>query len=238
MSNHKAFTYIEILVSLSVLAMVSIVWISSFQAFFSKQSITRIQEKIWNIVRSLDIDIDAWNISSYTLAFSSWASSLVANIDYYKSPQLISLQSFDYLNLSGALVTNNTSTGFWETKIYLDNVLKNNYFNNWSGGTINLSLWNYTWFETIRVNSIIGNIQTNSLSIYRLDYAKDEKDNPENTNINSIKSWTYFDMMYLENILWKKTMYTFDWSNTWVIDSADIGLIKWSTEVNFTIKPY
>ncbi|EKE29638.1 MAG: hypothetical protein ACD_2C00131G0008 [uncultured bacterium (gcode 4)] len=239
MAKHRsqAFTYIEILISIVVLATVSVVWLSSFQAFFSKQSVVRIQEKIVNIARWLDIDISSWNISSYTLFFSSWANSLVANIDYYKSPQLITLKWFDYANLSWSLVTNNTSTWFWETKIYLDDVLKNDFFNNWSWGSVPLSLWNYTLFETLNIKSKIWSIDTNSIRIYRLDYSKGEGDNTENAYINSIKSTAFADSAYIENILWKKTMHTIIWWNTWAVDSADISILKWTTEASFTLKP-
>jgi type II secretory pathway pseudopilin PulG len=234
---YKAFTFVEILVSISIISLMAIVWVSSFQKFFSTQQIARLQEKIVNIKRWLDSDIESWNISSYSLIFASDSYCVIANIDYLNSPQTISLSAFDYGTLSWTLVTNNSSTWTWETKIFIDNVFSNSLLNSWSGNSNKIDLSKHSGFENIKIASTIGSMTTNHYIFYRLDHTKDEWENIENAYIASLKWATYYDRIYMENELWKKTIRTKNWSIYSTAESIDIWLTRNTSELTFTLKP-
>jgi len=232
------FTFIEVVVSVTIIALFSIVWISSFERFFKNSQMLWIKTRILNIIKTENNSIIAWEISSYRITFMTGAHSVLINENFFRNPQLIKLDNFDQIGLSWSLETNNTMTWLWNTKTYIDKVLINTYMLSWSWEKIALNFSSLKDFEKIDIISSIDSKETNRFTIKRIDYSWRESWLIEDTYINYL-SWTsLYDKVILEDIVWNKKILVSTWTNpessySWIIN---INTIRWNQELTFKLE--
>ena len=109
--SRSAFTLIELLLVVTVIATIGFVSVSGFSRMLEVQDADTTMKSIKNTIDSLDRDILRYNSVSYDAVFSSGSVGFVGNLDAYRKNPLIPY-SFDFSAGTGVLVsTGNTSTG-------------------------------------------------------------------------------------------------------------------------------
>lgn len=234
--NKTGFTFVEIMISVIILAIVTTVWLSSFQKFFSNSQISNIKIKLENQINQEKNDLAASKISSYRITFLTWSKALFIDEDFYKNDNLIKLEIDDYNSISWSIITNNASTWVWQINTYVDYISYKSEVKSASWDSLSINLWNNKTFQTFLINSSIDDISTNNLKIVRLDYSSLDDDNIKDTIISTL-SWSQsYSKVTLENIMWNKRLL----ANTWWTDfqaDEDINVIitRWADELNFKL---
>jgi len=200
--KHSWFTFIEVVVSITIMALFSIIWISSFERFFKSSQMTWIKTRILNIIKNENDNLVAWEISSYKITFSTGSKILLVNENYFKNKQPISFESFNFVSLTGSIVTNNTSTWNWITKTYIDNIINNTYLLSWSWEKVNIDFNSINDFEKIEISSVLDSIITNKFLLYRIDYSWRDSWIIEESIINTLSWRELYSNISIENIIW------------------------------------
>jgi len=234
--NIKWFTFVEILVSITILALVSIVWISSFQKFFSSSQITAIKTRLTNQINMEKNDLAVWKISSYRIIFNSWAKAIFIDEDFFNNKNLISFQINNYNSFTGKILVNAQSNWIWLFNSYLDNISYQSEIKNSNWGSISFDLSKNKTFQTYIVNSTVDDMSTNNLKIMRLDYSWLDSNNVQETIIAMISGSTFYNSASLENIMWNKRTLVSTWSD-WFVTNEDliINITRWNEELNFKL---
>lgn len=230
------FTFIEILVSITILALVTFVWISSFQKFFSSSQITSIKTKLTNQISMEKNDLAVWKISSYRITFNSWAKAIFIDEDFFNNKNLISFQIDDYNSFSGKIMVNAQSNWIWLFNSYLDNISYQSEIKNSNWGLVNFDLSKNKTFQTYVINSTVDDMSTNNLKIMRLDYSGLDPKNVQETIIATISGSTSYNSASLENIMWNKRTLVSTWANQFVTnENLTINITRWAEELNFKL---
>lgn len=230
------FTFVEIIISITILALISFVWVSSFQKFFSSSQITAIKTKFTNQINSEKNDLLSWKITSYRITFNSWAKALFISEDFYKNSNLISFDIADFNSFSWKIVTNNASNWTWYVNTYLDNILYQSELKNFNSWYISFNLSGNKTFQTYVVNSTVDDISTNNLKIFRLDYSWLDDNMVRDTIISTLSWANLYNKVSLENIMWNKRVLVNSW---WVDiptnDEIITTITRWAEDFSFKI---
>lgn len=232
----KAFTFVEVMVSILIMSFLTVVWISSFQNYFSSQDMRLIWVRFNEIIKWLDLDIKTWKLSSYKLTAMTWWTAVIVEKNFYRVPELILFTwVFDLKYLSWSLNTKNISTWTWLVKTYLDNKHANSYVLNWSWDTLSLS---FSWildFDNMDIISSVSSVPTNSFEIFSIapeDWTQDWKIKAE---IDSLSWSSLFDSIEIENVLWSKRMHWYIWTTSSDIQDISVFISKASKDYEFKI---
>ncbi|MDD2566012.1 MAG: prepilin-type N-terminal cleavage/methylation domain-containing protein [Candidatus Gracilibacteria bacterium] len=198
------FTFVEVMISISIMALFSVVGISSFEKFFKSSQMLNIKSKILNIITLENNKLVSGDISSYKIIFMTGSRAILINENYYKNPQIIKLDNFDFVNLSGSLSTNNTSTGEWIVGVSADGMLIVNQYLNGSGALLGLDFSSNNDFEKLEISSTIDKIKTNKIILERIDFSGNETDNVQETLIYSLSGSELYNKASIENIMGNK----------------------------------
>lgn len=234
--NNSGFTFIEIIISIIILALVTTVWISSFQKFFSNSQITAIKTKLVNQINSEKNDLTVWKISSYRITFYSWAKAIFIDEDFYKNDNLINFNIADYNSFSGNISINNNTNWVWVINSYIDNISYQSEIKASSWAILPMDLSNNKTFQTFVVNSTVDDISTNNLKIFRLDYSWLDDTVVKDTIIATLSWSTLYNKVSLENILWNKRTLVNTWA--WDIQSNEeinATITRWAEELSFKL---
>ncbi len=208
MKDKQAFTFIEILISVTIVALVSAVSISSFSSFFSKQQSNTVSKRVDLIIKNLDAQVMGSKISWYSLEFASWATFLKAEINNLNNKYKIYLDPFSYSTLTWTVYTNNISTDTWNFYILYDGIIKETFERNWSWDIVNLDISRYGSWKDVELYSNISWSATNKFIFYNLWALKDWDEGLVGVNIKSF-SW-YIDnnsRLYIENKQWDRKIF-------------------------------
>lgn len=232
------FTFVEVIISISIMALFSVVWISSFEKFFKNSQMLNIKTKILSTITNEQNKIISLDISSYKITFATWSRVLFINENYYKNTQTIAFNNFDFYNLSGSLITSNTSTGEWIVTTRTNNIFNNSQYLNWSWMALNLDFSNINDFENIEVSSTIDKINTNRIIIDRIDYSWKESDNIQETLIDSLSWSELYKQISIENIMWNKKILVSTWTNPEheYIWNIDLNITRGSQDLTFKLE--
>lgn len=232
----SGFTFVEIMISVIIIAIVTTLWISSFQKFFSNSQISNIKIKLENQINQEKNDLIASKISSYRITFLTWSKVLFIDEDFYKNNNLIQFNIDDYNSISWSIVTNNQSTWTWQINTYIDYISYKSELKTASWESLPINLGNNQTFQTFLVNSSVDDISTNNLKIVRLDYSWLSDEIVKDTIISTLSWSNLYNKVAIENIMWNKRLL----ASTWWLDfqtDEDINVIitRWAEELNFKL---
>lgn len=234
-----AFTFVEIIISISLTIIFTVVGIWSFDKFFKKSELMNIKSNILNILLSEKQKIIWQEISSYDIIFETWSKALFINENYYNNPYKIKFDNFDLISLSWVLSTNNTSTWVWSIRTYLDEKLFKTYLLTWSWEKLPFDFGSISDFNSIDIKSTINGIETNNFIIKRLDYNWREQENISDVIIDYMTWETSYKKVILKNILWNKQILVSTWISEEIYSwDVLIKIYKWSQEVIINTNEY
>lgn len=224
--NYKGFSFIELVVVVSILALTSIFTISWFSKNFEKNALLQqansLNILLWDLDNQIGNDITDYSLFLSTdNSFYFWTTNT-----YYKNI----VNEISFLWFSWTLKTNSTTNGNNYIKLYFENKLQKN-------DTISFT-WSYTqdfsniWKYVIKSKSDLSNLNDIFINYFSIDKEestinlKSIKNESENTYTwITIKNWIgqtreFFD--YSGNIITNKIILTFD---NWKIE-ANLELTK------------
>jgi hypothetical protein len=208
--NNFWFTFVEILVVVAILTLVSWVSISSFNRSFERQSLIDEINIFSNLIK--DYDKDIWNdITDYNIYISTWSFYYYTLNNLYKPViQSISFNSFTWTIKTNDLIKRNMNLTIYfdNKKLYTVSLSSTwNYFYNVK------NKWKYEFFS-----SISGEL----LNTIYVDYftKTDIKKNIELTEIKD-QSWNIYTGVIIKNDLSKNKLFT---TFTWQIINSDLDL--------------
>ncbi|MDP2104136.1 MAG: prepilin-type N-terminal cleavage/methylation domain-containing protein [Candidatus Gracilibacteria bacterium] len=106
----KAFTLVELMVTVTIIAIVSVVMISPFKMLIDGMDTRDRSNHIADMIRSLDESIENNKAASYEAVFTTGSMGFVTNQDWYKKSPVIT-GTFDFETGSGMLQSTGTWTG-------------------------------------------------------------------------------------------------------------------------------
>lgn len=213
-SMKKAFTLVELLVVISIIAITSIIWISSFFNFVWQQEINSKISTFEDDIKSLDKKVKNREIFDYKIVLEEWKKT------YKIVENSFDLEKFIAFSGSEIVLENAETSDNFGLKIYKWEKLS---FSSWSLVKYNLTLdenydYKIIWFFPDEINNIkIKNFEQNEKTMFLLKLTS--------SNIQRNK-------VMLKNILWKKFIVDNSWSN---LDKLKIIFEKdgkeWSLEI-------
>ena len=99
----KGFSLIELLIAISILALVSVASYQGYASFAASQKDHAIVQNLDTFIHSLDAEVANDVISSYVLTFNSGSLGVVATTNSYRLTTPLLLNSFDWVALSGSI---------------------------------------------------------------------------------------------------------------------------------------
>lgn len=210
--NKKGFTLIELIVVITVMALISWTGVVYFFKQVSSLKISSEISKIKDIISDLDSKIDTKIILDYSilikksdkLGFVYTTNNLW--LDYKQELEL------DFKSWTGILWTTKTSTwSNYSFKIYnwikfkWNNVIDSNesFTGSFLENTNHKIVWTLSW-------SILNNIYINYYSNDNVIINNENTLNLNYINLLFDKSWTEYNSIEIKNINWKKSIIT-DW---------------------------
>lgn len=201
MNYLKAFTFVEIIVSITIISLISVSWIFYFNDFIGKQEIWIHIQSFKSTINNLDYKIKKQDIFDYNIFInknSYWYTISENNIwtDYVQNIE------FDTLNNSGSISINPADGEIWELKIYSNNKKSEQVTRNWTD-TININIDKET-----RIQSSLSWSTLNTLTLKY--YNEQDWNQSKELYILDIldSTWTNsYDSLHIRNINGKKSYY-------------------------------
>ncbi len=209
---NKGFTFIELLISVFIITIMSATWIYFLQNYFVWQSLQLKLETIKNDITYFDFNIKENIINSYELTFFSWDTLwYIVKENFFDKTNLIDFLNLNLISFSWSIKTLNTSTGIWVLKIYFDEILNKTYISNWSWEIINFNFGD-TLNKVYTIKSNIDWFETNNLKI--VYFIKDnifENEDTKKIKLISLSWANIYNKIIINNILWNKEILWFTW---------------------------
>ena len=199
MIRKKAFTFIEIIVSITIISLISISGTFYFHDFIWKQELVVCIDAFNSTYKELNNDVKTQKIFDYKLDIqrNSYGYTVSKNNIWLEN---IQVPTFDTKNNSWSIYLNPADTNIWEIKFYKDLKKIEQITKNWSDNIT----FNIDDFSTIQ--SSLSWSPLNTLIFYYLNFlAPLEKDVYildiiDNNGLSQ-------DSLTIENINWKKIFY-------------------------------
>jgi prepilin-type N-terminal cleavage/methylation domain-containing protein len=102
------FTFAELLVAVSILAIVSFFSVGTYYQIEEHASLEEAKNQIQEVFRRLDDEIKNWKITSYHATFVQNQPGILIEIDTYGYKPIISINTFDWYTGSGEVIWNYT----------------------------------------------------------------------------------------------------------------------------------
>lgn len=210
MKKNLWFTLVEILIVISIMSIVSIVWVNSFYSYIDFQEL---EDKIYVINRDLkeiDDSVKSYKISDYELYVSKWLWYYYYS-NYYNSDkkQTISIDFNSWI----WIIKNSSLSDYLYIK-----VLSNNYNNSYNIKPNNSFTWTFldsinykiTWTSSWY---ILNNIILNYFWDENLGYPKNDDNllKIDEINTKEDKSWSKINLLIIKNT-WKWKELCWDWA--------------------------
>lgn len=204
--NINAFTFVELIVSITILALITTISVVSFGSRFKWSSIIEETGIIKSFLQNYEDEIKFKKITSYNIKFQTWSTLFLVEKNYYLQKNKFTFDGFDYKSLSWILRQNEIVD--WSINFDIDgqNVLYNN--KTWTG---EIYIKNDNYFQEAQIYWIINNTNVNSFDIIRLGFSSDYLFTSKNQipleliEIKNDSSWNC-GSLEIENIMWKRTM--------------------------------
>jgi prepilin-type N-terminal cleavage/methylation domain-containing protein len=97
------FTIVEMLVAITIIALVSGVSYQGYSSFENAQKDRAVTRNVENLIRSLDRQVANDTITSYVITFSSGTLGAVVATNTYRLTVPLKIASFDWATLSGSI---------------------------------------------------------------------------------------------------------------------------------------
>lgn len=194
MQNIKAFTFVELIVTITIISLISFSWVFYFHDFIWKQEINIHINSLENTIKELNNNVRKHEIFDYTIVLdknSSWYTVTKNNVWINNHLET----SFDTINNNWTLLLNPPNWDIWELKIYKAHKKINQLTKNWSD-TINIILEDDT--------TIISTLSWSKLNTVSFQYL-----NPLDINDNIVildildSMMNSYNSLEIENKNWK-----------------------------------
>ncbi len=207
-----AFTYIELLVVVTIIALLTSSWVFYFSDFVKNQEIEQKLVSFRNDISDYDKKVKNYQIFDYEIDFntSTWALWYVSYVNNFDLPynQYV---NFNSNNWSWSLWTNWASSLDWKIKLYKEHKLYIDEVHSWS------YLLNFDFNEK-PYYKIIWTMSWEVLNDIWVYYFSEENINTKSNNqliLNAInsqndKKWINISNFIIKNIGWKKYL-LWDW---------------------------
>lgn len=116
-ADHSAFTLIELLIAVTIIAIIGIVSISWFSRMTQVQDAETTIKVVANALDSFDRAVMRHRIASYDVIFETGSIGFAANLDGYRKTTPTEY-SFDFINGSGVAKSTDTSAQMWELNFF------------------------------------------------------------------------------------------------------------------------
>ncbi len=210
----KAFTYIELIVVIIIITLLSSSWIFYFLDFIKwqeiKQQVNVIKEQFSNLEKKVkNFVIFDYEIQLSTNTWTLWYINYINNFDIsYK--QYI---DFNSVTWSGILSITWSGTDNWSIKIYKKNKLYINELIQWDKKI------NFDFNDEIKYK-IIWTLSWETLNEIDINYFSEDNLYPKKNNLLILseintkedKSWSWSSDLLIKNIWWIKSI-IWDWIN-------------------------
>lgn len=208
----RAFTYIELIVVISIITLLSSTWVFYFNDFVKNQEIEQKVSTIEEDINSLDKSIKNNQIFDYELQFntSTWSKWYISYINNFDIPYNQNV-TFNSITWSWTIWTNWNSSLTWNLKLYKNHKLyiseliqSNNIYNFDFNDEPNYKIiWTLSWEVLNEIN----------INYFAEDNLTPEKNNLlvlQEINTKEDKSWTWISSLIVKNIWWTKSI-IWDW---------------------------
>ena len=221
MKNKSWFTLIELLIVVTIIAIMWIFSFLSFGNFFDKYEYNSYQKRIDNYLDIEDFNIKNNASSSYEITFLSGSTGYTVSKNFFKATNFVSLDNFDFSSLSWSFST----SAVWD--IYYNNDYWNwNVVTSYFSGSSQISLkQDYNWSSKINMLFTLNGTNLNNYDI--VFFESDILRWDIVTSISSLSWASLYNKVIYRNILWKKEI-LWDWVP---LDEVYINLEKWSKEI-------
>lgn len=118
MLKPKAFTLVELLVVITIIAIMSVAAISGFSHLGDVQDSHLIAQRFTDTIDELDHAVANHEISSYEIQIQSGSLGYRIERDYYGRNDRMSIASYDYGSGAGVVTSNSISTGSWQIGLW------------------------------------------------------------------------------------------------------------------------
>lgn len=216
LTNNKAFSLVEIMFVVAIIALLSVSWVSYFNTFVDIKRLDTDMFFIKNNLDLLDFKVKNKEIYDYEAAFS-WSNNYVL----YKLNQTIKKLDtkliLDNSSKNFTLSTNFTSTWAWDIRIYWWNKLIHNkilnQINTFTGKMDNYQ--NYEIKSKLETgNDLLGVFYYNEESLSNTWFIT----NFIEANTKPDKTWTKSNNFVIKNINSRHFFYS--WSTSWQTDEV------------------
>lgn len=186
----KAFTLVELIVVISIIALTSIVWITSFFGFMEEQEINSKIEAFKDDINSLDKQVKNREIFDYKIKLEKWKNTYIVDKNSFSIEKSI-IFSGNFIRLKNAIPSDN-----FGLKVYKWEKL---FFSSWTLTEYNISSldsnydYRFLWFTSSSLNSLeIKNFDKEDFSLNILEMTPEE--------------------VFIQNVLWKKSFLDNAWN--------------------------
>lgn len=221
MKNKNWFTLIELLIVVTIIAIMWTFSFLSFGNFFDKYEYASYQKRIDNYLDIEDFNVKNNASSSYEITFLSGSTGYTVSKNFFKPTNFVNLNNFDFSTLSWSFST----SAVWD--IYYNNDYWNwNVVTSYFSGSSQISLKeDYNWSSKINILFTLNwaNLNNYDIVFFELDILRWDTV----TSISSLSGASLYDKVIYRNILWKKEI-LWDWTP---LDEVYIILEKWSKEI-------
>ncbi len=210
----KAFTYIELIVVITIITLLSSTWVFYFNDFVKNQELTLKVNTIEEEFKDLDKKIKNNEIFDYetqlsTSTWSKWYVYYINNFDILYNQKI----DFDSINWSGTLSTNWNNSLTWSLKLYKKHKLYTSAVRQWDTNQ-DFSLIDEPFYKIVWTLSweVLNDIYVN---YFDEDNIFPEKNNLlilQSINTKTDKTWTGINNIVIKNIWWTKSI-IWDWNN-------------------------
>jgi len=224
MYKKQAFTFIELVVSITIIAIISFSGVFYFNDFIWRQEISIYVNNFEQNIKELNNNVKKQEIFDYTLELhknSAWFTISKNNIWWNHLQNYI----FDTQNKTWNITIQPSTSEIWEIKIY-DWIKKINQLTK-------------NWLESLELNinnntTILSSLSWSQLNTVIFQYLNNQNINESVTILDILdNSMTSYDSLIIENISWK-IKYIYNWSelSTPIIILFDKNWIEDKLELN------
>ena len=213
--NKKAFTFIELVVVITIIILISSSWVIYFFRQVSSLKLASEIEKLVNIVDKLDSEVDSRKILDYSINIGTSTNKL----GFFYTTNNLWLDYRQELNMNfdtwtWILSTNLSTWNNYTFKIYSwikfqwKNIIDSSdtYEYNFLENINYKIIWTLSW-------SVLNNIYINYYSSDNLIQDNENKLELININSKSDKTWISYNSLEIKNLNWKKSIIPDWWSD-------------------------